>query len=369
MLSFRPGIWDGDPVLLTRPRVTWLWQNYLARGKITLLTSLWKSGKTTLVSLLLSRRHSGAALAGLSVLSGTSAVISEEDHDLWAERRRRLDFGGRVCLFCQPFDRRPSFEQWLELLDHLAGLHDSHGLDLVVVDTIASFLPTRCENNAVLVQEALQPLRRLTRLGMGVLLLHHPRKGEPALGQAARGSGALAGFPDICIEMGHPGGDPLTRRRHLHALSRFAQTQRNLVIELNDDMSDYLAVDAGAADDFRTNWNSVLMVLEDAHHPLTRREILADWPPDFPRPGDSTLWSWLSRAVEQGLLCSEGTGRKSDPFRYWLAANEAKWQHDLKYLFYQNDRWLKKELAKADAKALQPEEEQDEDEDYDQEED
>jgi AAA domain len=34
---------------------TWLWHGFLGPGKVTLLTSQWKSGKTTLVSLLLAR--------------------------------------------------------------------------------------------------------------------------------------------------------------------------------------------------------------------------------------------------------------------------------------------------------------------------
>jgi hypothetical protein len=31
----------------------WLWQGYLLPGAVTLLTSLWKSGKSTLLSVLL----------------------------------------------------------------------------------------------------------------------------------------------------------------------------------------------------------------------------------------------------------------------------------------------------------------------------
>jgi hypothetical protein len=57
-----------------------------------------------------------------------------------------------------------------------------------VIDTLATFLPLRTENNAALILEALQPLQRLTTLGVGVLVNHHPRKGESLPGRAARGS-------------------------------------------------------------------------------------------------------------------------------------------------------------------------------------
>jgi hypothetical protein len=44
--------------------LTWLWHGYLGPGKVTLLTSQWKSGKTTLVSRLLARaQQGGGALA------------------------------------------------------------------------------------------------------------------------------------------------------------------------------------------------------------------------------------------------------------------------------------------------------------------
>jgi hypothetical protein len=337
--SFRPGIWDGEPALVDQPAVAPLWEGYLAAGKVTLLTSLWKSGKTTLLTLLLARRAAGGTLVGRAVLPGNTVVISEEAEDLWAERRRRLDFGGRVCLMCQPFDGRPTLPQWLELMDYLCELRRDRGVDLVVVDTLSSFLPGRNENNATVVQDALLPFRRLTRQGVATLLMHHPRKGEPRLGQAARGSGAFDGFADICIEMAHPGGDPFTRRRLLRALSRLKETPQRLLMELNAEATDYTVCE-GDGDDFGANWNILLMVLEEAHKPLTRREMLEEWPADFAKPSEPTLWKWTNRAVELGLLKVEGTGARNNPFRYWLAANEEKWQADPVYQMYRNQRWL-----------------------------
>ena len=43
----------------THREVRWLWDGYLAAGLVTLLTSRWKTGKTTLVSLLLARIGAG----------------------------------------------------------------------------------------------------------------------------------------------------------------------------------------------------------------------------------------------------------------------------------------------------------------------
>lgn len=67
---------DLDHQRFTPP--TWLWQGYLGQGKVTLLASQWKSGKTTLVSLLLASLQEGGQLAGLPVVTGKALVISEE---------------------------------------------------------------------------------------------------------------------------------------------------------------------------------------------------------------------------------------------------------------------------------------------------
>src|SRR6516165_7877299 len=71
-------------------RRDWLWQGYLLPGAVTLLTSLWKSGKSTLLSVLLSRLKAGGALAGLPVRAGRAVVVSEEPAELWWDRGLNL---------------------------------------------------------------------------------------------------------------------------------------------------------------------------------------------------------------------------------------------------------------------------------------
>src|SRR5258707_638906 len=71
--------------------VRWLWDGYLAAGKMTLLTSQWKMGKTTLPTVLLAKMKAGGELAGRRVAPGGAAVVTEEPPDYWVERGRRLD--------------------------------------------------------------------------------------------------------------------------------------------------------------------------------------------------------------------------------------------------------------------------------------
>lgn len=321
-------ICDSELTALAPAGVAWLWHGLLAAGNITLLTSMWKAGKTTLLALLLSRRKNGGALAGLDVKPGKTLVVTEETPELWAERARALDFGGQAYFIPRPFRGIPSPEQWHALLSQVLDARDRLGIDLAVFDPIAPLL--RCENQAQAVLGALAPLAELTHAGMGVLLLHHPSKGKKGEqeGHAARGSGAMIGHVDIAIEMRHPGGDLGTRRRRFLAMSRHAATPRLLHLELRDDGLDYVAVTRSEADDaYSAGWEALRLIFEDAPQKLTRHDILCEWPDDFDnKPAATTLRSWLDQAVAAGAIAVEGNGRKCDPLRYWLPARENYWR-------------------------------------------
>ena len=175
-----------DPNAAAAP-VSWLWQGYLAHRSITLLTSLWKTGKTTLLSVLLTRLREGGDFAGRQLEPGRAAVVSEESVGMWRKRNERLALGGHVYFWCRPFRDLPTREQWHALLHAILRLHEREPLQLVVIDPLATFLPFGSEGLSGLAMQVLLPLRQLTDAGLSVLLLHHPRKGEPPIGQAARG--------------------------------------------------------------------------------------------------------------------------------------------------------------------------------------
>src|SRR5262249_38143994 len=71
----------------------WVWRGYLARGSVTLLTSLWKAGKSTLLAHLVKAMGQGDELAGLPVAAGKVLIVSEESAALWASRRDKIDIG------------------------------------------------------------------------------------------------------------------------------------------------------------------------------------------------------------------------------------------------------------------------------------
>src|SRR4051794_21036998 len=102
--------------------VRWLWEGYVAFGSITLFTSRWKSGKTTLLSVLLSRMSTGGTLAGSAVASAPVIVVSEESPGVWVARGRKLSFGANVRWICQPFLCKPSRAEWEALVGMLASM-------------------------------------------------------------------------------------------------------------------------------------------------------------------------------------------------------------------------------------------------------
>jgi hypothetical protein len=305
--------------------VSWIWQGLIAPGSVTLLTSQWKVGKTTLAAMLLARMKAGGELAGRKVIAGQALVISEESEEQWRRRARKLGIDHHVGWFCRPFRSRPRPDEWRALLERIPGVHDQHRLSLVLIDPLAAFV-CGSENDAGCMLETLTAIKVLTDQGLGVLMLHHPSKGRVLAGQAARGSGALSGYVDILVEM-RASAAPEDRRRRLRAYSRFEETPRRLVMELSADGTDYQAIDPGEPALGPRQLDQLRALLESAPAKLPAVDLLLRWPAE-PVPRLRTLQRLLNRAVAEGHVCRDGTGRRHDPFRYWLLGQEERWARD-----------------------------------------
>jgi len=310
----------------------WIWDGYLAVNQITLFTARWKSGKTTLLSHLLAHRRSGGAFLGQKVAVGKSVVVTEEPPALWQERAARLCLSDDDRFICRPFKERPTLDDWTGLINNLARFSDEQESDLVILDPLSHVLPGYCENHPQMLLDALQSLRRLTDAGVGVLLVHHPRRRQSNAGDMARGCGALQAFVDIIMEMAcFKPNDPTDARRRLLGYSRHADTPRSQLIELNAAATRYTCLDESFDDRFLQSWAMVRNVLSNAAHELTRTEILKSWPESYPRPSSLTLWRWLEQARERALVARIGAGSCIDPFRYFLPERLEVWKKDPTY--------------------------------------
>lgn len=189
--------------------------------------------------------------------------------------------------------------------------------DLVVIDPVVRFVPG-AEGHAAGLAAALDELRLVADELRGVLLLAHPERQRPRPNEPAHDR-VLAAYADILIDMRKPAGDPQTRRRRFLCTGRYPGTPPRLLGELNAEGTDYVML-ADEEVEGTPALDALAAVLRDQPDPLTREEILARWPAAVAAPTAHTLWRWLNRGVEAGLLVRSGAGSKTEPFRYGLAA-------------------------------------------------
>jgi hypothetical protein len=322
------------PVRLLRPAelaasqqagLSWLWRGFLAPHKVTALISPPKSGKTTLAAILLARFGPGGELAGLPVRPARVLVISEEHAADWDARCRRLGIGEHVRFLCRPFQgARPTEAQWFNLIAGVEALHRREAVDLVIIDALATLLPGYAETCAPKLLDCLLPLQALANLGPAVWLLHHPAKGKQTDAQSGRGTIALPGFADIVMEMScYRRARSRDRRRRICSYSRYDETPRQLILELDAAGGDYLVRNDASGRPLVRTWTEVYDILAGTSQKLTQEEILLYWPSQESDPPDrSTLSRWLKRATEQGFVRSEGAGHRGSRYLYWLAGRE-----------------------------------------------
>ena len=297
----------------------WVWPGYIARGAVTLFTGLWKAGKTTLLGHLLRDLSRGGGLVG-APLDAPTLILSEEPPGLWANRREQLGLPPTVHFLQRESFAKPRPYEWRMLIEYVAEQVTERKYGLVVIDTLPSWWSVLNENDAGEMMEALVPIRSISAAGAGVLLIHHPRKGDGSQGTASRGSGALPGFVDVILELRRYAPDDNTdRRRVLTALSRFEDTPAEQVIELTDDGYKVIGdrSDAGREDIDA----AIREVLPTGGCGMTYEMVREEWPSDK-KPGEQKLRGMLNAGANRGEWMRRGMGKRNDPYRYLWPAPE-----------------------------------------------
>jgi hypothetical protein len=296
----------------------WLWHGLIARRNVTLFTSQWKAGKTTLITGLLQQFAAGGTFLDRPVMPAKVLVVSEESRATWADRVKRMPLGPHCRLLARPFPHRPTPEQWDELVELAMELQAAGELDLLVIDPLARFLPGRTDSDLNALDQMLDPLQCLTDGGAGVTILHHPRRRRSEEGSTVRGHGGLLAAVDVIVELGRYGSlQSEERRRKLFAVSRYPETPKELVYEW-DAAGRFVCLGDPLTARFQENWVVLKAILANRRQAATHQELLIDWPADRPRPGAVTLYEWLNRAFEKNLVRRFGNGRTKDPYRYRL---------------------------------------------------
>lgn len=296
----------------------WFWHGYFARHTTTLLSSLWKAGKTTLIAHLLKALETGGLFCGRMVRPTRVLYATEEPESVWARRRDKIGFGDHVHFQIRPFRTKANLVDWVALMHHLREHVEKSDFGLVFIDPLTTLWPVTKENEAGIVAEALVPLNILTDRA-GVVLVHHFRKsgGEEATG--SRGSGALPGYVDTIIELRrYAAGERKDRRRVLSGWGRFEETPEELVIELTD--GGYVAHGDKGQVRQRALEEVLAAILpsdspgwgyESIRDALNRDEEIGG------SPGRRQILEALASGVERGYWQQGGEGKKGDPHQWW----------------------------------------------------
>lgn len=298
----------------------WLWEGYISRGGITLLSALWKAGKTTLLSYLI-RALDGreSSFLGQAVAPSRVLYVTEEHQELWAERRDDLDLTDNTGFVCRPFRGKPSPEEWRAFVAKLIEAAVDNGFDLVVMDTISKLWPVKEENDAGQVEDALKPLWALSDHGISTLLIHHDRKSGGEQFTGSRGSGGLPAFVETIMEFRRQSEDTKDPKRVINGKGRYKETPDKLLIELTD--AGYVA--HGDPDDAKVRanftgqtWQQKAMGLIPGTPPgMSRDELIRLLGEEAARR--EVVTAWLTQRFEDGELMMTGKGVKGDPKRYY----------------------------------------------------
>lgn len=297
----------------------WLWENFIAKGNITLLSALAKAGKTTLLRCLFVAMKNDEEFAGQPTRKNNILVLSEESPSEWADSREGVEGEDIEHVFIWPRPTRgiPSKGEWKKVIDGVSDMCNKKKIDLVVVDTISTFWPVDNENDASLVKRALVPLFKLTEdNGVALVLVHHFKKDGGNHGRASRGSSALVGHVDNIIEF-RRNEDGYPKQRRLKTMGRFIQ-ETEIIIELNQNGL-YETKGEPWVVSKKARLNKILSLVKEAPKPMSANDIAVMW---NTRIGDitaRTIRTYLKELVKGGRLMSAGedtiNGKKVPVFK------------------------------------------------------
>ena len=165
--------------------VEWLVDGLITRGSLSMIASVPKAGKSTMARNLLVKAAQGGSWLGRTVEKVPALLVSchEDSPEMLKDHFERMDLGETDPLYLAVN------KDWTQgPVPRLENIVSRRGIGLVVIDTMAAFIPAKDLNDYALVKSALAPLKEMaSRTNTTVLLLHHHNKST----RASEGSGVL----------------------------------------------------------------------------------------------------------------------------------------------------------------------------------
>ena len=306
----------------------WHWHGYVRPGLVTMLSALWKSGKTTLISQLLRAWETQESFLGQKIVKTRALYISEENDSTWEPRCKNygLNIKSHHGWIMQPFSGTPSMAQWQTFLGECKVDMVEHGFNCLIVDTLSSVWPVRDENSASEVGAAFQALKYFAKDGNhSVLVVHHMRKSQGADFTAARGSGAGSASADLLMEFFKEEasfGQRSKTKRVIKGSGRFNEvTPDEMIIDFVE--GDLVCLGAKDEIDHESRKKSIIEVLNDFEYMTLEQVQIASG------QRRDTVIKQLEDLVQGGEVETTGTGTRGSKKKFRKVTIQQPQQKDL----------------------------------------
>jgi len=308
-----------EEIQVDETNTNWYWKGYVQAGNKTLLSALWKSGKTTLLAKLLHGFCEGGTFLGQPIEKTRVLYASEEGKTNWTPRIKRYGYTLKTHgFFLRPFHGERTMTQWIEFLGRCNDEMEKFGLNILVIDTLANLWPVVDENNAGMVMQGLVPMNQILESGKknkAIIAVHHTRKSGGENFTASRGSGAISSDFDYLLEFKRPEGGGYgvkskTTRQITASGRAYQETPEDILFDYIDD--EYLLLGEPSEVRLDERRKSVIEAL-DQHDWKFADTIRAE-------SGHRNTYvnAELTRLVDLNLIEVTGTGKRGDKKRYKL---------------------------------------------------
>lgn len=296
----------------------WLIQGYLARGCVTLLTGKPKvAGKTTFALAGIAAMFQDLSFLEFKTRKTRVLFLTEERPTTYRQVLERAGLLESEDLLVASWPETSRDFEWAEAVAAAVELAHKEDVGLLVVDTLAQWagLKGDTENDSGAMLAAIKPLQEAASTGLAVLVHHHDRKSGGEVGDSGRGSGASTGAADIILGLQRSvGGENVTNRRELHALSRFDQTPVKLVIELKDGR--YTCLGDSTAVAISNARNYLLEHLPGSEDDARTEAEIVGASDGLAR---TTVRAAIAGLHDEKLVSRIGTGKRNSPYRYFVS--------------------------------------------------